>query len=226
MLFQGIPRPLAPVPATPRGRRLANDQGRLEELARESSIFSFEVARPPRHGAAPEQYRFRFAGPSLRLSHDGTATAVHLLMEHEVIIQLVADYPRSPPHMRWLTPIFHPNISPAGGICLGGWGKHWTPSLQLDQLGELLWDMLRFANYDSRSPYNPSAATWLREQRQYSFPLDPRELRDRRQGSSSPFAAGDRFGAGMQDAGAAQGSSLNARSEGRICRAEILFFDP
>ncbi len=127
----------------------------------------------------PETYRIYFRGQSLQLASGKSGDQVRSHFEHEVLIQLVAEYPRSAPHMRWLTPIFHPNISAAGAVCLGGWGTHWAPSLQLDRLCEMLWDMLRFANYDTRSPFNQQAAVWLRNQREFRFPLDPRDLRDR-----------------------------------------------
>jgi hypothetical protein len=158
---------------------LESDYRRLQTLAEESSIFSFQVAHPPPSVGPPETYRIRFHGVGLQwvpYRYEGSVQQAH---DHEVLIQLVAEYPRSAPHMRWLTPIFHPNISGSGAVCLGGWGTHWAPSLQLDRLCEMLWDMLRFANYDTRSPFNQQAATWLRGQRQFRFPIDRRELRDR-----------------------------------------------
>lgn len=166
-------------PPSPRQRRLESDHARLTELAANSSIFSFVVVQPKHTHSPPETYRIQFRGSSLQTVMDANSNqTVRLHYQHEVLIQLVAEYPRSAPHMRWVTPIFHPNISAAGAVCLGGWGTHWAPSLQLDKLCEMLWDMLRFANYDTRSPFNQQAATWLRKQREYQFPLDHRELRD------------------------------------------------
>ena len=57
-----------------------------------------------------------------------------------------------------MTPIYHPNISEIGMVCLGGYGTHWVPSVQLDELCVMLWDMLRYHNYDIRSPYNRESA--------------------------------------------------------------------
>src|SRR5258708_31093297 len=79
---------------------------------------------------------------------------------------------------RWLTPIYHPNISEIGMVCLGGYGTHWVPSLNLDELCGMLWDMARFHNYDIRSPYNREAALWVANQKSFLFPLDTRPLRD------------------------------------------------
>ena len=54
--------------------------------------------------------------------------------KHHVEIKLGSSYPRTMPEIRWLTPIYHPNISEIGMVCLGGYGTHWVPSVQLDEL--------------------------------------------------------------------------------------------
>ena len=54
--------------------------------------------------------------------------------DHVVKIDLGAAYPRMIPDLAWQTPIFHPNISASGVVCLGGYGTHWVPSLNLDEL--------------------------------------------------------------------------------------------
>ena len=76
------------------------------------------------------------------------------------------------PEIRWLTPIYHPNISEIGMVCLGGYGTHWVPSVQLDELCVMLWDMARYHNYDIRSPYNREAALWVANQTSILFPTD------------------------------------------------------
>jgi hypothetical protein len=53
-----------------------------------------------------------------------------------------------------------------------------VPSLQLDELCTMLWDMIRYENFDVNSPYNRAAAQWAREQTTYELPLDRRALRD------------------------------------------------
>jgi hypothetical protein len=99
--------------------------------------------------------------------------------QHEVWLRLGAGYPRMMPEIVWRTPIFHPNISANGVVCLGGYSLHWVPSLQLDELCVLLWDIIRYQNYDVKSPYNRAAARWAQTQQRFAFPLDPRPLRDR-----------------------------------------------
>jgi len=98
-----------------------------------------------------------------------------------VEIKLGPSYPRSVPELRWLTPIHHPNISEIGLVCLGGFGTHWVPSIQLDELCAMLWDMARYHNYDIRSPYNRDAALWAAHQTTILFPTDPRPIRDLRE---------------------------------------------
>ncbi len=157
---------------SPRTRRLRNDLKALEELCLDSSIISFTATGDP-----PEQYVIRFAGKGVWRA-DGTGD-IYTRDHHEVTINLGASYPRMMPELSWKTPIFHPNISASGVVCLGGYGTHWVPSVKLDELCSMLWDMIRYANYDVESPYNREAASWTRVQTMYHLPLDSRPLRDR-----------------------------------------------
>ena len=38
--------------------------------------------------------------------------------------------------------------------------------------------MIRFSNFDVKSPYNYKSARWVDRQTQYTFPLNDRPLRD------------------------------------------------
>jgi ubiquitin-protein ligase len=156
---------------SPRIRRLRNDLGALERLAAESSIFRFKATGNP-----PHHYSITFLGKGLCRDR-GKIKFVHT---HHIDIKLGVSYPRSLPELRWLTPIYHPNISEIGMICLGGYGTHWVPSVQLDELCQMLWDMARYHNYDIRSPYNRDAALWVANQTSILFPTDSRPLRDLR----------------------------------------------
>jgi hypothetical protein len=161
---------------------LRSDHKALQELAAESTIFSFDG-----HGHPPELYVVRFAGRGLWKS-EGVGD-VQFQNLHEVHIRLGAAYPRMMPELAWKTPIFHPNISASGVVCLGGYGTYWVPSLTLDELCVMLWDMIRYENYDETSPYNRDAANWIKNQIHYRLPLDPRPLRDRKAGYADPIAA-------------------------------------
>jgi ubiquitin-protein ligase len=160
---------------SPRVRRLRSDHLALEKLRRESSILEFDI--PTGAQDPPHEYRIRFFG--LGLWRPANTADVLSRDSHEVAIRLGANYPRTMPELAWRTPIFHPNISTSGVVCLGGYGTFWAPSLHLDELCVMLWDMIRYTNYDVKSPYNREAAHWAKTQQQYRFPLDQRPLRDR-----------------------------------------------
>lgn len=143
----------------------------LDRLRSESSLFQFQaVGNPPYH------YQITFKGGGLRRENG----KVGVSSTHRVEIKLGASYPRTIPEIRWLSPIYHPNISEIGMVCLGGYGTHWVPSVQLDELCMMLWDMARYHNYDIRSPYNRDAALWVANQTSILFPTDHRPLRDLR----------------------------------------------
>ena len=160
---------------SPRIRRLRNDLRALESLRSESTIVDF-VAPGNLYGGLPESYVIRFYGKGLWRPEG--STDVLLRDRHEVAVTLGASYPRMQPELQWKTPIFHPNISAGGVVCLGGYQTHWVPSVNLDELCTMLWDMIRYANYDVESPYNREAAQWTRTQSQFAFPLDNRPIRD------------------------------------------------
>jgi ubiquitin-protein ligase len=157
---------------SPRIRRLYNDLAALERLRSESSVFRFTAT-----GSPPQLYRINFSGKGLWRDDRGRVRAHE---QHHVVITLGASYPRSMPEIRWSSKIFHPNISEIGMVCLGGYGTHWVPSVQLDDLCVMLWDMVRYHNYDIRSPYNRESALWAAGQTEFQFPTDSRPLRDLR----------------------------------------------
>lgn len=156
---------------SPRTRRLEADFRAIQQLAAESSIFEFQS-----HGSIPESYRFGFHGPGTWKTQRRT---VAIREYHEIVVELGAAYPRLMPSINWQTPVFHPNVSSSGIVCLGGYGTNWVPSLKLDELCVMLWDMIRYENYDIQSPYNREAALWTRDQMDFRLPLDKRALRNR-----------------------------------------------
>ncbi len=160
---------------SPRQRRLEADYVAIQQLAAESSIFEFQAS-----SLLPESYRMIFKGSGAWKTERRT---VAIRERHEIIVELGAAYPRMMPGLNWQTPIFHPNVSASGVVCLGGYGANWVPSLRLDELCVMLWDMIRYQNFDVMSPYNREAALWARDQQDFRFPLDPRPLRNRVDGS-------------------------------------------
>src|SRR5262245_26884497 len=157
---------------SPRSRRLKSDHKALTQLAAESTIFSFQA-----FGSPPDFYILKFHGRGCFKPERNDE--IRLRDEHEIHIRLGASYPRMMPELAWKSPIFHPNISASGVVCLGGYGTYWVPSLALDELCGMLWDMIRYENYDETSPYNREAAGWAKNQTDFPFPLDPRPLGDK-----------------------------------------------
>ena len=170
---------------SPRMRRLRNDLTALERLQSESSVFRFKP-----FGKPAQQFLIHLKGKSLYRVRG----QVFAHEDHRVEIKLGASYPRTIPEIRWVTPIYHPNISEIGMVCLGGYGTHWVPSVQLDELCNMLWDMARYHNYDIRSPYNRDAALWVASQTKFLFPLDSRQLRDLRAAQGRGESPTDREG--------------------------------
>ncbi len=157
---------------TPRTRRLVSDFEAMRTLKENSSIIEFQAQGDP-----PERYLVTFRGRGLMRRSE--SEGVEVADVHRVEIRLGIDYPRSRPDLQWLTSIYHPNISAVGAVCLGGYSTNWVPSLGLADLCEMLWDMVRMANYDPKSAYNYSAGRWCETQTQFDFPIDKRSLRDR-----------------------------------------------
>lgn len=157
---------------TPRLRRLKADMEALKSLKENSTILDYQV-----FGEPAERYLVTFKGKGLLRATESDPVSVAEV--HRVEIRLGIDYPRSRPDLQWLTSIYHPNISAVGAVCLGGYSTNWVPSLGLAELCEMLWDMVRYANYDPKSAYNYAAARWSETQTQFELPVDPRPLRDR-----------------------------------------------
>jgi ubiquitin-protein ligase len=157
---------------TPRVRRLKADAEAMKILKENSTIIEYQCQGDPQ-----ERYMVTFKGKGLLRKTE--TDPVEIAEVHRVEIRLGIDYPRSRPDLQWLTSIYHPNISAVGAVCLGGYSTNWVPSLGLAELCEMLWDMVRYENYDSKSAYNYSAGRWSETQTQYDFPLDARNLRDR-----------------------------------------------
>jgi ubiquitin-protein ligase len=157
---------------TPRVRRLKADAEAMKILKENSTIIEYQCQGDPQ-----ERYMVTFKGKGLLRKTE--TDPVEIAEVHRVEIRLGIDYPRSRPDLQWLTSIYHPNISAVGAVCLGGYSTNWVPSLGLAELCEMLWDMVRYENYDSKSAYNYAAGRWSETQTQYDFPLDARNLRDR-----------------------------------------------
>jgi ubiquitin-protein ligase len=210
--------------STPRGRRLISDYEALSSLARVTSAMSFEVSARG-EGGIPESYFVTFYGPSLERIDTPFEYAIRIRENHQLLIVLGPQYPRLMPQLQWMTPIFHPNISLGGNVCLGGYSTHWVPSLKLDHLCEMLWDMICFRNYNLESPFNREAALWMQEQKTFQFPLEHRSLRQMvRSGSPAPHLLSSTQG-NTEAKSPFESTRVGSRREEPVVVDDVVFFD-
>ncbi|MEI7845537.1 MAG: ubiquitin-conjugating enzyme E2 [Chloroflexota bacterium] len=165
---------------SPRIRRLRADAELMNEMAARSDLISF-TAQSPQPNVPAERYIVTFKCKSI--------ASVDMLGKpkysehHQVEIYLHNQYPQRWPGMKWLTPIWHPNINHINGtVCIdAAW---WTASRSLDRLVIMLGEMLQWKNFHDDPtkppfPWDADAARWSREYRKNypdAFPLDKREL--------------------------------------------------
>lgn len=156
---------------TPLTLRLEREYADLVKLENDSTILEMEAEGDP-----PDGYRFTFHGKSLV---PGSPDGVKIGNKQSVELTLGTEFPRKRPEVRWLTPIIHPNIS-GGSVCMGNFAAHWSPSVRLADLVEILWDMSRLAIFNPHSAYASGLhETWQQLDERYHFPVDKRPLRDK-----------------------------------------------
>ena len=149
-----------------RERRLRSDHNRLLDLAEHSDLISIEELG----GEPPEGYRFHYRCRGVITS--GNPRPV-LGDKHSVEVRLPADYPVKAPQLRWLTPIFHPNINKEGTwVCIDAW----YPAKFLDDLCLMLGRMIQYKNFNPHNANHREAAIWAAENG-HLFPVDDRPLR-------------------------------------------------
>jgi ubiquitin-conjugating enzyme E2 D/E len=75
--------------------------------------------------------------------------------EFKLELTFTNSYPFKPPEVKFITRIFHPNISEQGSICLDILKSQWTPSLTISKL--LLSISSLLAEPNAKDPLNPQA---------------------------------------------------------------------
>lgn len=136
---------------SPRSRRLLSDLRQMQELARNGSV-TFRTEGDP-----PDVYHVMLSDSGLALGDDGQLRTRNL---HRCDIYLHLDYPRRPPVVTWLTPIFHPNIlgpERNGGVCLGSW----SAAESLADLCVRLRDLVSYRSVNPQDALNLDAASWV-----------------------------------------------------------------
>jgi len=180
MLTADITAGATSVAETPRMRRLRGDYELMRELDARSDMISFKSSST-NPNLPPERYIVTFTCKSIvAVDRQGNPKFGE---HHQVEIYLHNQYPQRWPGMKWLTPIWHPNINHLNGsVCIdAAW---WAASRSLDRLVVMLGEMLQYKNYHDDPtkppfPWDAEAARWSREYRKThpnAFPVDQREL--------------------------------------------------
>lgn len=140
-----------------------NPQERLRALVVDQREVQALVDADPEHLSvktnadhAPTRYELTMRYAGVKMGDRGPERTD----EHRVEIFLPADYPLGAPVVRWLTPMFHPNISARGAVCLGVLAERYLPGLGLAYIVRMLLDIARYRNYDLHGVYNMDAAVW------------------------------------------------------------------
>lgn len=168
------------VSSSPRMRRLKKDFELIQEINARSDLISVK-AEKTQGNLPPEKYVVTYKCKGIiGIDKKGNPKFGN---KHEVEIYLHSQYPQRWPGMKWLTPIWHPNINHANGsVCIdAAW---WSASRSLDRLVIMLGEMVQYKNYhdDPKKPPFPwdmEAAKWCQGYRKTHpgvFPVDEREL--------------------------------------------------
>lgn len=150
----------------PKLRRLEADYHTMLDLQSRSDIIKFKIG----DSVPTNMYIVTYECRGVMLNPDTQQPCITI--NHEAVIYLHSDYPSQKPQLKWMTPIFHPNINGLNGsVCI----QYWTPSMTIADLVIMLGNMVRYANYDIHSPLDTKAARWAKEN-EHRFPVDSREL--------------------------------------------------
>lgn len=168
------------IDSNPRLRRLRKDYELIRELEARSDLIKVE-AKPAGRGMPPERYIITYKCKGIiGVDRKGNPK---IGQHHQVEIYLHNQYPQRWPGMKWLTPIWHPNINHLNGsVCIdAAW---WSASRSLDRLVIMLGEMVQYKNFHDDPtkapfPWDMEAARWCQEFRKTHpnyFPVDEREL--------------------------------------------------
>ncbi|SCV01043.1 LAMI_0G08988g1_1 [Lachancea mirantina] len=131
--------------STPARRRLMRDFKRMKEDA------------PPGVSASPLPdnvmvWNAMIIGPADTPYEDGT---FRLLLEFD------EEYPNKPPHVKFLSEMFHPNVYANGEICLDILQNRWTPTYDVASILTSIQSL--FNDPNPASPANVEAATLFKD---------------------------------------------------------------
>jgi ubiquitin-protein ligase len=157
-----LARDLAAAAQDPRADRLKTERLRLEQMNQESD---WVRAKPVNvlPGSEPEQYEITLRCRGIS-GIDASKNPIYLDV-HKVLIICDEIWPSSVPRLKWLTPIWHPNIQHAGdkAVCVNR--AEWLGGMYLVDLCRMLFEMAQYRNYHAEFsrpyPLDQQAAKWV-----------------------------------------------------------------
>jgi ubiquitin-protein ligase len=164
----------------PRTRRLRAEYEQMVDLGSRSDFIDIEhfLVAP---GVPPERYIVTFTCRGIT-AIDATYQPIYA-EEHKVALYLDGSYPTTPPRMKWLTPIWHPNIehNEPHRVCIDN--TWWTPGRTLGKVVLMLGEMVQYKNYhaDQTPPFPIDIEVahwvlWAKKNGVVRMPVDTRQL--------------------------------------------------
>ena len=152
-------------PSNPRQDRLKLERARLDILNRESENVKVE-SLDKSDVSQPERYMVTFLCKGIVDIHPETQEPIYQY-KHQVEIYCDDDFPSEVPKLRWVTPIWHPNIQheEPKGVCVNK--AEWLAGRWLDDLCRQMFEMVQYKNYHAEFtppyPLDQKVAQWVRE---------------------------------------------------------------
>jgi hypothetical protein len=107
---------------------------------------------------APSLFRIRLESPGFEPLDGG---GVRERNSHDLQILLPSRFPDAAPQVRWLTPVYHPNIADLGSgqyggyLCLGLLEDQYQPGISFNVLCQMIIDVTSYRQYGLPSRFDP-----------------------------------------------------------------------
>lgn len=145
--------------------RLAIEYTRLINLAARSSFIQVQPVEVQR-GWPPEKYIITYTCRGIASIDENKAPRISEF--HQVSMYMGSDYPLKEPYLKWLTPIWHPNIEhlEPHHVCTNN-VQNWFAAKPLAELVLAMGEMIQYKQYHAKwvspFPLDHAAANWVLE---------------------------------------------------------------